>query len=458
VKPKLLPVTKVGEIKKKKRFLITSAVNDTGLVTQAHATFKKLCKSLDACYLIIPGVYKNPDLKHQGVLEQITWPSEIEPYICNRDVKLCKNLVIRAETRIQYTAVNPLSGMNHAGNIKSEIYGHPQVALESVPTAHAFMPKKMYTTGTISKKNYGGSKTAKKAEFHHSISALFVEIEGDNFWATQVHFDGEGAQLFNKYYTPKKTKKGKIAAIIYGDTHKYSLPKKTEMILDGITKVLKPEYQVFHDLHDHHIGSHHTQNNTCHNLRLSKKRLFSIRDELDMSVDFLQRQPNPYVIDSNHDRHLDQWFNRFKPNGGDHVNLELYYELGSLMLQDTGNKSLFQLYVEKHSKAKVTFITDNTWFAIRNIDCSQHGHKGPNGARGSARAFSRTGHKTFIGHTHSDRIEKGCYQVGVSHAEAEYASGYGSWSETHGFIYDNGKRGLFSIVNGKLSPIMRRLK
>ena len=145
-----------------------------------------MAKELDACYLIIPGVYKNPDLKHQGVIKNYSWPKEIYDHVCNVNFKLNKSIKIQGLTRIQYTVINPLAGMNHAGDIQSEIYGHPQMAMQMVATAQNSLPKMLHTTGSISVKNYGGSQRAQKAEFHHTIGALFIELEGDKFWPTQL--------------------------------------------------------------------------------------------------------------------------------------------------------------------------------------------------------------------------------------------------------------------------------
>jgi len=459
-KPQLLPETKVSEIKKHKRFLITSAVNDTKLVMEAHKTFERIAKELDACYLVIPGVYKNPDLKHQGVIHGYTWPKEILPYICNADVALNKNLTIRGSTRIQYTAINPLSGMNHAGDIRSEIFGHPQIAMEMVATPKVSLPKMMHTTGSISVKNYGGSKRAKKAKSHHSIGAVFIEIEGSSFWHTEVGFDGEGAYLFNRYYTPKGSRKaGGSLGAVFGDIHVRNLTKQSKKGIDNIRKIFKPETEVYHDLHDQHIGSHHHVNDTIFHIGKSIAKEHSIRDELLMSVKFLEDKPNVVLVDSNHHRHLDQWFNRFKANR-DPVNADLYFELGEMAREDFrkgGDANLFRLFIERYSKVPVTFVHGNDLFIIGEIDCSQHGDRGPNGARGSAKSFSKTGYKTIIAHVHTPGIEKGCWQVGTSTLNLNYAIGYSSWMITHCIIHKNGKRALVSIVNNKLSPILREL-
>jgi hypothetical protein len=192
---------------------------------------------------------------------------------------------------------------------------------------------------------------------------------------------------------------------------------------------------------------------------MALKNEISIREELMKSVKFLENYDNAHIVDSNHNRHLDQWFNRFRPTH-DPVNIELYYELGGWLREDLkngGDGNLFRLFVEWNMETPPVFIGPNDKFLIEGVDCSQHGDRGPNGSRGSAKSFSRTGHKTVIGHSHTPGIFKGSYQVGTSAVDMDYASGYSSWMNTHCIIYSNGKRGLFSIVKNKLSPLMREL-
>jgi hypothetical protein len=430
-------------------------VNDTDIVGGAHRVLVNMAKNLDAAYLIVPGVYKNPALYDLGCAASYMWPKEVLPYICDADVQLSKNLVIRGKTKIQYTAVNPLQGMNHAGDMKSEIFGHPQIAMEIVPTPKIKMPKMMITTGSISQKHYNYSKTAKKAEFHHSIGALFVEIDGDEFWTTQLRYDGSGVILYDKYYTARTVKPAKPAAgISYGDIHVRYLKKETEKCFERLEKKLRPKKKVGHDVHDHHIGSHHTKGNKLFALGQNKAQEFSIRKELMAGVAFLDRRGSMVVVDSNHDRHLDQWFNRFKPDL-DPINIDLYYELGEMARNSKGDKGLFQLFVEKYAKNVHEFTGPNEMYTIEGIDIGQHGDIGPNGVRGSAKSFAKTGMKTIIGHGHTPRIEKGCYQNGVSSHGMPYAKGYSSWLNMHTIIYNNGKRGMITLVNNKLPPLLR---
>ncbi len=455
----VLPKTRVTDIKKHKYFVITSAVNDTELVTVAHETFKAMADHNDGCYLIIPTVYKNPDLFHKEGAGGLTYPDEIIPHLCNVNLKINDNLIIKGQSRIRQTVINPLAGINHAGSMASEIYAHPQVAMERIATPKRMIGKMLHTTGSISQPNYGGSISAQKAAFHHSISALVIETEGNKFWSRIVHFDGEGCYDLEHYYTPEGCfEGGPVAGMVYGDVHVQALEPKIDTLIKTVDSRLKPKKKVYHDLHDQHIGSHHNKDNVIFALKKAIEKRLSIRDELMMSVAFLNGHEQSYLVDSNHHNHLSQWWNRFNPRN-DGANIELYYELGEMLQTDLnagGDGNLFRLFLEAHCETEVIFVDCDDEFMIEGIDCSQHGDRGPNGSRGSAKGLAKTGNKTMIGHSHTPRIEKGCYQVGVMSPNLDYAKGLSSRGNTHGIIYDNGKRALFDIIDGKLSPLMRK--
>lgn len=458
-KPQILPKTKLTEIKRNKFFVITSAINDTDIVRAAHETFRQAAKANGGPYLIIPTVYKNPDLYHEGRRALFTWPEEILPHICNANVDLNKSLTIKGETTITHTAINPLSGMNSSGDVRSEIYGHAQVAMEMVATPKSELPKMLHTTGTISQPQYGKSKTAQKAAFHHSLSALIVEVEGDKFWTRELHFNGEGAYDLDRYYTPEGYTDGHEAeGMVYGDVHVQALePKIRRVVHDDLDGLLKPKKRMMHDVHDQHIGSHHNKGNVIFYLQKAHQKMLSVEDELMLSVEYLDSLDDVHVIESNHHDHLAKWFNGFKVHN-DVLNAPFYFDLSALIKADIkkgGDGNAFRVFLEDRCEKPLTFISANDRFQVAGVDCSQHGDKGPNGARGSAKGISKSGYKMMIGHGHSPCIEKGTYQVGVMSPNLDYAKGLSSWMNTHGVIYADGKRALIHIVKGKLSPSMR---
>ena len=101
-------------------------------------------------------------------------------------------------------------------------------------------------------------------------------------------------------------------------------------------------------------------------------------------------------------------------------------------------------------RARTRFLEPDESFTIEGIEVGYHGHYGLNGARGNRRSFARIGIKVVIGHTHSPGICEGAYQTGtMSRLRLEYVRGPSSWLHTDCVIYDNGKRTLVNIINGR---------
>jgi hypothetical protein len=150
-----------------------------------------------------------------------------------------------------------------------------------------------------------------------------------------------------------------------------------------------------------------------------------------------------------HHDHLDQWISRADPRV-DHVNADLICELQMLIRDDIrggANTNLMELWMKPHlGSTKVMFLDPNEPFLVNGVDHSQHGHKGANGARGSAQGFANTTHKATIGHSHSAQVVKSIFQVGKSCGILEYESGLSSHTNTHCLQYPNGKRTLVDIL------------
>lgn len=448
VKPQILP--KFEKVKAE-RYIVTSAQNDTPINKKQLKTYERIAKETGSRLLILPTKYVNQDKKRQGFLDTITWPVETLPHLCNEEFKINKNLNLRGDTYVSVTAINPLQGVNHSSHTMSEIFGHAQLAMEMVPTAKDDIPKVLMTTGSISSKNYGSTGYANKAEKHHSQNALFIEVKGSKFWPTQLPWDGKGVQLFDRYYSPdssKSKKAPKLEAVVYGDIHEDSLSKAERRSLMSLIIGLKSKKNVMHDLLDFHTGSHHKAANVLVNLRNPD---FDIRGELDRALKFLDSVPNPVVVTSNHNDHLDQWFCSYDPRRAEQ-NIVLYGELMSLATQT--KCGLFEAYATSKG-VRAEYTSRNKKYSIKGNDLSQHGDKGPNGARGSAKGFARTGSKTIVGHAHSPMITKGCWQVGTSAMGMEYAQGYSSWLIAHVFVQASGKRTMIFVIQNKVSPMLQ---
>lgn len=441
------------------RIVITSAQNDTPVNEAFLSVLESYCQNNNAQLGVILTKYKNPDAFSMRGDADYKWPDAVLQYAITGDVSLNKSLKIIGSLNINATAKYPLSGNEPLGGAASTIFGHPQVAMESVATPKSRTPKIMHTTGSVSERNYSKSKAGKIGHFNHSFSALIVEKEGAKFWMREVHFDGIGFYDLDKYYTSESTTEGhRLSAMIFGDTHEVHLPEsfvKATHGKGGLCEKLQPEKYIFHDLYDHYSGSHHHECDFILRLVKQAKGESDVRNELDSCVRFLDsvvpENAEAHIVDSNHHSHLAKWVNRLDPKK-DLVNAGIYFELMN-EISRAAEKGIkedpFELYVKKHSKINVNFADCNKPFLINEVDCSQHGDRGPNGSRGTVRGFAKTTYKTVVGHGHSPSISQGCYRVGVSSIDMAYASGYSSWLITHCGIYPNGKRTMFHMIDGR---------
>ena len=461
-----------SELRKSKVFVVTSAQNDTGLHVPFWQALLKYCELRDAQMLVIPTFYKNPDAYHPGDRSaDYTWPAETLPYLLDRDISLSDSLMVLGDAKINATSVNPLGGMEPLSGVKSSIFGHAQVQMRMVATPASLMPKMLHTTGTVSKKNYSRTKEGKKAKFHHTYGALVVEISGSRFWVRELQCDDSGGFYdLDGYYTGEGATYGhRLAALVLGDEHvKFSDPAviKATFGPGGLVDVLRPKYLVRHDIHDHYSQSHHHEHDTILKIQKAHAGDWSVRDELDIArqhlIDTTPADCENWIIQSNHHDHIYKWINRFDANKDPHNGVFAWKLKGYIAdaIERGEDPDPFKLFLKNtlpdELLQRTRFIGANDRALIADIDVSQHGDRGPNGARPSPLGFARAMHKMMTAHTHVPGIEKGCYTVGTSTKSMQYVMGLSSWMITHGAIYQNGKRALMHVVEGDWRLPVRR--
>jgi hypothetical protein len=376
------------------------------------------------------------------------------------DIKLGKNLVL-SSIPVQATAANPLEGLQILGGTAWQLVGHPQMCMEPVATPANRLPKRLYTTGAVTLKNYSHTKVGRKAEGHHVVGALVVEVEGDTPFIRQINAVSDGSFYdLDKLYTSKGSTTGHRAlALTTGDEHiKFNLPAVRAATYDSddsIANVLKPEYIVRHDVFDAYSISHHHEKDP---LIQFKKHIHGdncARTELEEVAEFINETTpegsTSVLVDSNHHDHLQQWLNRADANK-DHVNALLISELQlkqRVAIQEGEDPRPLPLYLRDKVTTSLKCLDRNEPFVLRGVDYSQHGDRGANGSRGSAKAMAKSTYKMVIGHSHSARISKGVYQTGTSTGRLDYEAGLSDHTNTHCVQYQNGKRTLIDIFDGK---------
>lgn len=444
------------------RLVITWAQNATPVFKPFLRSINTYCEDMDAQLLVIPGRYKNPTSTWSSAQDDHEWWDDaIAEYLCDHEIKLARSLRLMAHAKIQPTAINPLSGMQTMGEGDSLIYGHPQIAQETVPTPQNKLAKMVSTTGAITRPNYTDSKAGLKGDYHHEYGALIVELDGDVFHIRHIVADGSGKFYdFDRLYNGDKVTKGHRAEFfVSGDLHAKFIDTQVKEAWwtgkDALLKRIRPKAQVFHDVLDGYFGSHHHERDPF----LKVGKFYSGDDDgqseiqqlIDTLNDLMICDKN-YIAQSNHDEHLDRWLKESDWRK-DLRNAELYLELAleGVRAAKAGKPFSALECAAKSSVPKATFLSRSKHLNIKGYALSYHGDKGPNGARGSRKAFDKIGCKSVIGHSHSPGREKGCIQVGISCVYGlEYAKGSpSSWMQSGCIGYPNGKATLINCINGR---------
>lgn len=446
------------QIKDGARIVVTCAQNNSRVMLTQLQSLERYCKHNNAELVVIPMHHKNITLFH-GKKYKKEWSEYVAEYLIDQPLKIGR-VVIQADIKIQATMFNPLVGKEPIGGPNWTIFGHPQFAMETV--AAIDQPKRMYTSGSITTKNYSRTNAGAKAKFHHVQGALIIETKGRKTFVRQLNADSSGCFYdLDKLYTPRTVVKNqKILGLVTGDSHvKHHLKSVRKATYDApasIVKTLKPKNIVRHDILDTYFGSHWHEKNDVLQFRKHFLGDNDGRKELDAVVRFLNettpKDTTNIIVASNHHDHLYQWLSRVDPRK-DPVNALLIHELKALQYNvatigktyDPHDTDPFRLYVEPKLTCGSVFLRRTQHYFLAKIDVSQHGDVGTNGTRGNARGLSKATHKMVIGHGHGAKIVRGVYQVGKSSGRHEYERGLGNHTHTHCIIYPNGKRSLIDI-------------
>jgi hypothetical protein len=441
-------------------FIVTSAQNNTPLNRKGWKAINKLAEHYHAQILVIPTLYLPPGFAKQH--ENVWWPSELEPYLIDNEVRLCPSLRVMGNVKITATAVNPLSGFESLTQGDSALFGHAQIQMKTVATPQNKLPKILQTTGSISEKNYSKAKAGIKGDFHHSLGAVIVEVEDDGTPYIRGIVGDEKSEFYdlNLHITARGVKKcNEVEALVIGDEHSLwvdaDVKEATFMADDSLVNLLRPKFVVRHDLIDSYSVSHWHRNSPSTKYKKHVNGEDSLYFELLQTAGYMEDTSQDFftnvVISSNHHDHIKRWLEevdwRSEP-----WNAAIYHELWGAWLHaiDSGEDfHPFIYWMRANCSAKAMYITPDYPFIVKGIYLGYHGDRGSNGTRGSLSGFSKIGAKTIVGHTHSPGIEKGAYMIGCScMLGLDYTSGPSSWMHTHAIIHPNGKRQLVHIIDG----------
>lgn len=477
-----------------KIFVITSAQNATPLHEGFWKSLLQYCKFRGAELMVLPIRYKNATSRWtesqanaewwldrpQLPWDPINFPDETEAaynariypnrqYLWNIRMALNKNISVLGDIKVQPTAVSPLTGFEGLTHGESAILGHTKLQLKVIATPQGKYPKILTTTGACTVKNYTDTRAGKLGDFHHTLGAAVVEVDGPRFHLRQINASKDGSFYDLDYlYDGSKRKPVQysgLPAIVMGDTHVEGIdPVVKRVTFEDVIPFFQPKKAFWHDLEDGGSVNHWAAKNPFVTAARHFSKAGSASEEFYSSLQFV-RDNTPdgtmsYIVASNHNDWLHRWiqdrdWKTLSPTDRGfylQVASKLYEETKTLDADGAERLNAFIMLAKEHFKldTNIKVLDYEESELVEGIECGMHGHYGPNGSRGSARSMRRVGVKSIIGHSHTPAIEEGCYQVGTSTKLTRgYTHGPSSWLNTHALIYPNGKRTLINIIDGK---------
>ncbi len=460
-----------------KIFVVTAAQNATPLHEAFWASLLQYCEFRNAELMVIPIRYKNATSRWTESQANAEWWLEhpelderpLQKYLWNVRKDLNKNITVLGDIKVQPTAASPLTGFEGITHGESGILGHTKLQLKVVATPQGKYPKILTTTGACTVKNYTDTRAGKLGEFHHTLAAVVVEVDGPRFHLRQINAKSDGTFYDLDYlYDGSKRKPVQysgVPAIVMGDTHVEGIDPVVEKATFGdMIPFFRPRRLFWHDLEDGGSVNHWAAKNPLVTGARYYAQQGSASEEFYDALAFVaERTPTgaeSVIVASNHNDWLHRWildrdWKTLSPKDrGFYLKVasKLYAQASLISGDEAERLNAFIMLAKEHfaNVPNIKVLDYEESAVVEGVECGFHGHFGPNGSRGSARNMRRIGVKSIIGHSHTPAIEEGCYQVGTSTKLTRgYTHGPSSWLNTHCLIYPNGKRTLINIIDGK---------
>jgi hypothetical protein len=453
--PKMLK-TLQGNVKKFKRFVITTAVVGSPVHKGFLSSIKTYCKHKDAMLLVLPA--SDPASAGDWNLD----PELGAESIVFNDISLNSNVFL-CSIQLSAKQIDPTTGLDRIGQRHgSFIYASPKQRLKFMPVSNIKHPHAEMTTGAITLPRYFNTgkymseRTAYIANHDHVIGAIIVEIEDKSLYHfRQIQADESGAFVdLGEFYKGDKISKMEAEGFSMGDWHSGETDPTAIKAWKEVVDLVKPKKIFVHDGFNGLSINHHERDRQIRRAVLAKKGLLNLESELAVfakDLDMLASWKSieeVVVVKSNHDVFLDRWL-----DSGEYVDDPHNYEIGvglaSVMVRGINP---LQYAVEKFglkAKDRVKWLELDEDYFIARIQCGAHGHKGPKGTRGSLASMEKSYGLSNTGHAHGPEILRGAWQNGTStFLKLSYNQGPSDWVHSSTIIYPNGMRQLINSFQG----------
>ena len=494
--PELLKAKERKFDKKKKRFIITWAQNNTPIHEKFLNNIEKYADHINASIHIIAGRYKNPTSVFTDSKKDV-WHERVVKYLDAARHDVHEYLSIMSDVKIQPTAVNPMTGLQGMSGINSCVFGSPKAQFTTIPVLEGCKPKAMVTTGACTVSNYTDSKSGKKGEFHHTLGFVVVEIKDEEtFFMRQVTAleDGSFSDLYhNVSFVGKEepivfdtktdeinwsksnfgadpvslsgksvvSKIKEIDACVLGDIH-YGHEDKE--VMDSTFKMLDcivPKHIILHDVFDGNSISHHQMKDPFVQYRKEVLGTNNLKKEVDYMISELskfKKFENVVIVRSNHDDFIDRWLkNTDWKKQPSYINSPEYMKYSQILLEQYASegevKGVIPALINEEYPEYITLGRSES-YKVNGWELGQHGDVGSGGSRGSLQQFRKLNTKIIVGHYHSPGRLDGALAVGTSSGlRVGYNLGPSGWLQSHVIIHKDGKAQHINFIDGEYTTL-----
>lgn len=449
-------------VKKRKRFVITTAVTGCAVHDGFYSSLRTYCKRNKAALLILVASDPAHTRSHRGGYGTIDNKLTAE-YIVVEDTHLNSNFFI-STIKLSAKQINPTTGLGDVGQREgSFVFASPKQSLTLESTSNEKLPHVMMTTGAITIPNYStdtymSERTAYLADRHHVMGAIMVTIHDDeNYSYTQVQMlseDGSFVHLGKRYYPDGSVKAEAPEALVCGDWHSGETDPLVRKCTGEMLSIFKPKYVVLHDAFNGMSINHHEETNEI----LKAQRFMANAPSLEQEIYGLYKDLEWFskyvdevvVVKSNHDEFLSNHYLKYAKYARDPQNHYYALDLAKAMME---GKDPLKFAVDKipgASNLKVRWLQRDEDFKIANIQLGAHGDIGASGSKGTLKGMRKAYGLSVTGHSHSPGIWHGAYAVGTSsYLRLGYNRGPGCWMQTHCLVYKDGSRQLLNMIDGR---------
>lgn len=436
--------------KKKKRFLITWAQNNTPIHKEFWLNMQAYAAHIDADIHVIAGRYKNPTSLFNDKDE--FWAKEVLPYLDAARHDVHKYLSILSDIKVQPTASTPLTGMESVSGINSCVIGHPRVHMRVVPILEGYKPKAMWTTGAVTKMNYTDSKQGKGGEFHHTLGFVVVEIKDKEvFYCRQVTATDKGdfCDLFNEVKEQKVSRIDSVSAVVLGDVHVGEIEPKIDKATLALLERAKPQHTILHDLFNGHSISHHDAKDPIKQFHKEMDGTNVLKTEIDNMLKWVGKyyKHNLVLVRGNHDHFLDRWIINADWKHNVKNALE-YMEYTKVLLEKKAPHGIIP-YIVKNKYPNVKTLGRSDSYRVSDWELGSHGDIGSKGSRGSINQFRSMVSKSVTAHSHTPGRRDGSVAVGtMTKKRVGYNIGGSDWMHCHAMVHKNQKAQHVMFIDG----------